>query len=149
MNISWSISITNARMHARELTVDEFMAAFAPENVRTQPTKNGPNYIAGRLLDYNKPRGKGNIIDRCAAVLDCDDVERGQLVEVINDLVDEVMCSPGGAEEVGRLAHETGAVSPATATLRQMRALKMRLETSLIYYYSHNMFPGAYTRMRE
>ena len=89
MNISWSITITNARMHARELTVDEFMAAFAPENVRTQPTKDGPNYIAGRLLDYSKPRGKGNIIDRCAAVLDCDDATPDQvkaLCEAIKNL---------------------------------------------------------------
>ena len=49
MNISWSISITQARMQQRELTIDEFMAAFNPANVRTQPTKDGPNYIAGRL----------------------------------------------------------------------------------------------------
>ena len=73
MNISWSMSITNARMQKHELSTDEFMAAFAPNNVRTQPTKDGPNYIAGRLLDYAKPRGKGNIIDRSAVVLDCDD----------------------------------------------------------------------------
>lgn len=89
MNISWSISITNARMHARELTVDEFMAAFAPENVRTQTTKDGPNYIAGRLLDYNKPRGKGNIVDRCAVVLDCDDATPNSvkaLVEAVKNL---------------------------------------------------------------
>lgn len=86
MNISWSLSITNARMHARELTVDEFMAAFAAENVRTQPTKDGPNYIAGRLLDYTKPRGKGNILDRCAVVLDCDDATP----DTVKALVDAV-----------------------------------------------------------
>lgn len=89
MNISWSISITNARMHARELTVDEFMGVFDPNNVRTQPTKDGPNYIAGRLLDYSKPRGKGNVIDRCAAVLDCDDATPDQvkaLCEAVKNL---------------------------------------------------------------
>ena len=86
MYISWSLSITNARMQARELTTDEFMAAFAPANVRTQPTKDGPNYIAGRLLDYSKPRGKGNVIDRCAAVLDCDDATPDS-VEALVDAV--------------------------------------------------------------
>lgn len=89
MNISWSISITNARMQKRELTVDEFMAVFNPANVREQATKDGPNYIAGRLLDYSKPRGKGNIIDRCAVVLDCDDADRAgikALVEAVKNL---------------------------------------------------------------
>lgn len=75
MIISWSPSIRVAKMRARDLSLDAFMAAFDPANVREQPTKDGPNYIAGRLLDYGKPRGKGNVIDRCAVVLDCDDAE--------------------------------------------------------------------------
>lgn len=75
MIISWSPSIRVAKMQARELAVDEFMAVFAPANVREQPSKDGPNYVAGRLLDYGRSRGKGNIVDRCAVVLDCDDAE--------------------------------------------------------------------------
>nr|DAK59476.1 MAG TPA: dsDNA helicase [Caudoviricetes sp.] len=75
MDISWSPSIRAARMQARELTVDAFLAVFDPANVREQPAKDGPNYIAGRLLDYSKPRGKGNVVDRCAVVLDCDDAD--------------------------------------------------------------------------
>lgn len=75
MIISWSPSIRVAKMQTRELAVSDFLAAFDPANVREQPAKDGPNYIAGRLLDYSKPRGKGNIIDRCAVVLDCDDAE--------------------------------------------------------------------------
>ena len=71
------------------LTADEFMAIFKPENVRAWPDKDGRNYIAGRLLDYNKPRGKGNIIDRCAVVLDCDDADKAgidRLVEGVRGL---------------------------------------------------------------
>ena len=75
MDISWSPSIRVAKMQARELSTDSFLAVFDPANVREQPSKDGPNYIAGRLLDYSKPRGKGNIIDRCAVVLDCDDAD--------------------------------------------------------------------------
>lgn len=75
MDISWSPSIRTAKMQARELTVAAFLAVFDPANVREQPSKDGPNYIAGRLLDYSKPRGKGNVIDRCAVVLDCDDAD--------------------------------------------------------------------------
>lgn len=73
MIISYSPSIRVAKMQARDLPLDAFLAVFDPANVREQPTKDGPNYIAGRLLDYDKSRGKGNIIDRCAVVLDCDD----------------------------------------------------------------------------
>ena len=73
MIVSYSPSIRVARMQSRELTIEEFLASFAPDAVREQPTKDGPNYIAGRLLDYDKPRGKGNVIDRHAVVLDCDD----------------------------------------------------------------------------
>jgi P4 family phage/plasmid primase-like protien len=75
MIISWSPSIRVAKMQMRDLPLNAFLAAFDPANVREQPTKDGPNYIAGRLLDYDRPRGKGNVIDRCAVVLDCDDAE--------------------------------------------------------------------------
>nr|DAX79735.1 MAG TPA: dsDNA helicase [Caudoviricetes sp.] len=76
MILSWSPSIRVAKMRARELSLDAFLATFAPASVREQPTKDGPNYIAGRLLDYDRPRGKGNVIDRCAVVLDCDDADQ-------------------------------------------------------------------------
>lgn len=79
MNISWSSSIANAHMRQLECSLEDFMDIFKPENVKEQPTKDGRNYIAGRLLDYNKPRGKGNIIDRCAVVLDCDDATPEQV----------------------------------------------------------------------
>lgn len=75
MDISWSPSIRVAKMQARDLSTDSFLAVFDPANVREQPSKDGPNYVAGRLLDYGKPRGKGNVIDRCAVVLDCDDAD--------------------------------------------------------------------------
>jgi P4 family phage/plasmid primase-like protien len=73
MIISTSPSIRVAKMQARDIPLDAFLAAFDPANVREQPAKDGPNYIAGRLLDYDRSRGKGNVIDRCAVVLDCDD----------------------------------------------------------------------------
>lgn len=76
MVISVSPSIRVAKMQRYELTTDDFLAHFDPANVREQATKDGPNYIAGRLLDYTKPRGKGNVIDRCAVVLDCDDADK-------------------------------------------------------------------------
>ena len=47
------------------------------------------DYIAGQLLDYTKPRGKGNVIDRCAVVLDCDDADKDsvdKLVEGVKNL---------------------------------------------------------------
>lgn len=75
MDISWSPSIRAAKMQARDLPLGNFLAVFDPANVREQPSKDGPNYIAGRLLDYSKARGKGNVIDRCAVVLDCDDAD--------------------------------------------------------------------------
>lgn len=73
MIISTSPSIRVAKMQARDIPLDVFLAAFDPANVREQPAKDGPNYIAGRLLDYDRSRGKGNVVDRCAVVLDCDD----------------------------------------------------------------------------
>ena len=71
------------------LTTDQFMAIFKPENVREQDTKDGRNYIAGRLLDYTKPRGKGNVVDRCAVILDCDDADKAgidKLEEAVRQL---------------------------------------------------------------
>jgi P4 family phage/plasmid primase-like protien len=71
------------------LTTDQFMDIFKPENVKQQATKDGRNYIAGRLLDYSKPRGKGNVVDRCAVVLDCDDADKAgidKLVEAVKAL---------------------------------------------------------------
>lgn len=76
MIISWSTSITNACMRKLNCSLEDFMDIFKPENVKEQPTKDGRNYIAGQLLDYTKPRGKGNVIDRCAVVLDCDDADK-------------------------------------------------------------------------
>lgn len=75
MITSWSTSITNARMKKCDSSLEDFMDIFKPENVREQATKDGRNYIAGQLLDYTKPRGKGNVINRCAVVLDCDDTD--------------------------------------------------------------------------
>ena len=73
MIISWSTSITDAHMRKLDCSLEDFMDIFKPEHVQEQPTKDGRNYIAGQLLDYTKPRGKGNVINRCAVVLDCDD----------------------------------------------------------------------------
>ena len=75
MITSWSRSATTARMKKCNSSLEDFMDIFKPENVRERDTKDGVNYIAGQLLDYTKPRGKGNIIDRCAVVLDCDDAD--------------------------------------------------------------------------
>ena len=89
MIISVSPSIRVAKMQAYKLSLDNFLAMFDPTNVREQPQKDGPNYITGRLLDYSKPRGKGNIIDRCAVVLDCDDADKAsvdKLCEAVKNL---------------------------------------------------------------
>lgn len=83
MIISWSPSIADAHMRQAECSLEDFMDIFKPENVSTQPTKDGPNYIAGRLLDYTKTRGKGNIIDRCAAILDCDDADKDSIKALV------------------------------------------------------------------
>lgn len=89
MIISWSPSITDARMRKLECSLEDFMDIFKPENVKQQATKDGLNYIAGQLLDYTSPRGKGNVIDRCAVVLDCDDADKAgidKLVEGVRGL---------------------------------------------------------------
>ncbi len=84
MDISWSPSIRVAKMQQRELTLGTFLSVFDPANVREQPSKDGPNYIAGRLLDYSKARGKGNVIDRCAVVLDCDDADQAGIKKLVD-----------------------------------------------------------------
>jgi hypothetical protein len=75
ISVSINPSIREPLMQECGLTADQFMSLFEPENVRERATKDGRNYIAGRLLDYTKPRGKGNVVDRCAVVLDCDDAD--------------------------------------------------------------------------
>ena len=109
MIISWSPSIRVAKMQQRELSIDAFMAAFDPATVREQPAKDGPNYIAGRLLDYDKPRGKGNIVDRCAVVLDCDDADQAGI---------EALCE--GVRSLGVLSvvHSTYSSTPAAPRVR-------------------------------
>lgn len=79
MITSWSPSITDAHMKRCDSSLEDFMDIFKPENVREQATKDGRNYIAGQLLDYTKPRGKGNVIDRSAAVLDCDNANKASI----------------------------------------------------------------------
>mgnify|MGYP000993515536 CR=1 FL=1 len=86
MITSWSPSIADAHMRKCDSSLEDFMDIFKPENVVERDTKDGLNYIAGRLLDYDKPRGKGNVIDRCAVVLDCDDADKAG----INKLVEGV-----------------------------------------------------------
>ena len=89
ISVSAKATITEPLMLDCKLTTDQFMALFKPENVRPRPTKRGRNYIAGRLLDYTKPRGKRNVIDRCAVVLDCDDADTNgveALIEGVKNL---------------------------------------------------------------
>lgn len=76
-------------MRKCDSSLEDFMDIFKPENVKEQPTKDGRNYIAGQLLDYTLPRGKNNILDRCAVVLDCDDADKAsvdKLVEAVKAL---------------------------------------------------------------
>lgn len=89
MITSWSPSKNTARMKKCDSTLEEFMDIFKPENVQERNTKDGRNYIAGQLLDYTSPRAKGNVIDRCAVVLDCDDASKAsidKLAEGVKDL---------------------------------------------------------------
>lgn len=89
MITSWSNSATNARMKKCDSSLEDFMDIFKPENVQERGTKDGLNYIAGQLLDYSKPRGKGNVIERCAVVLDCDNADKAgidKLVEGVKSL---------------------------------------------------------------
>lgn len=109
MIITCSPSIRVAKMQARDLSLDAFLAAFNPANVREQPTKDGPNYIAGRLLDYDRPRGKGNVIDRCAVVLDCDDADRAGI---------EALCEGVRGLGVLSVVHSTYSSTPEAPRVR-------------------------------
>ena len=109
MITSWSPSITDARMRKLDCSLEDFMDIFKPENVKEQPTKDGLNYIAGRLLDYDKPRGKGNVIDRCAVVLDCDDTDAADV---------EALCE--GVRQLGvrSVVHSTYSSTPDKPRVR-------------------------------
>lgn len=86
MIISVSSEPTQAIMLECGLTINQFMAIFKPENVREQATKEGCNYIAGQLLDYTKPRGKWNVTNRCAVVLDCDDTDKAGIDKLLEGI---------------------------------------------------------------
>ena len=73
MIISVSRDCEIAKMDECELSLDEFLSLYEPSNVRETLNKLGRNYILGQLLDPKKNRGKGNIKNRCAVALDCDD----------------------------------------------------------------------------
>lgn len=115
MIISWSTSITNAHMRELNCELEDFMDIFKPENVKEQHTKDGRNYIAGRLLDYSKPRGKGNVIDRCAVVLDCDDADQAGI---------KALCE--GVRQLGCLSvvHSTYSSTPDKPRVRVVIPLK-------------------------
>lgn len=109
MITSWSPTITNANMRKLECELEDFMDIFKPENVREQATKDGRNYIAGQLLDYTKPRGKGNVIDRCAVVLDCDDADQAGI---------EALCEAVRGLGVRSVVHSTYSSVPAAPRVR-------------------------------
>lgn len=115
MIISWSNLIANAHMRKLECSLEDFMAIFKPENVKQQPTKDGRNYIAGQLLDYTKPRGKGNIIDRCAVVLDCDDADKASVAKLVE-----------GVRQLGvrSVVHSTYSSTPERPRVRVVIPLK-------------------------
>ena len=115
MIISWSPLITDARMRKLDSSLEDFMDVFKPENVKQQATKDGLNYIAGQLLDYDKPRGKGNVIDRCAVVLDCDDADKAS----INSL-----CEAVKALGVRSVVHSTYSSTPDKPRVRVVIPLK-------------------------
>lgn len=115
MIISWSTSITNAHMRKLNCSLEDFMGIFKPENVCTQPTKDGLNYIAGQLLDYDKSRGKGNVIDRCAAVLDCDDADQASI---------DSLCEAMKALGVRSVVHSTYSSTPDKPRVRVVIPLK-------------------------
>lgn len=115
MIISWSPSITNAHMKKCDSSLEDFMDIFKPDNARTQPTKDGLNYIAGRLLDYDKPRGKGNIIDRCAVILDCDDADKASVDKLVEAMK---------ALAVRSVVHSTYSSTPERPRVRVVIPLK-------------------------
>ena len=126
MHISWSISITNAHMQQLECALEDFMSIFDPANVQEQATKDGRNYIAGRLLDYGKPRGKGNIIDRCAVVLDCDDATSEGI---------KALCEAVKNLGVHSVVHSTYSSTPEAPRVRVVIPLK------------DNVVPGDYVSL--
>lgn len=109
MITSWSPSKDTARMKKCDSTLEDFMDIFNPENVQERNTKDGLNYIAGQLLDYTKPRGKGNVIDRCAVVLDCDDTDTAGV---------EALCE--GVRQLGvrSVVHSTYSSTPQRPRIR-------------------------------
>ena len=109
MITSWSPSITDAHMRKLDSSLEDFMDIFKPENVKEQPTKDGRNYIAGQLLDYTKPRGKSNIIDRCAVVLDCDDADKAGI---------DSLCKAVKALGVRSVVHSTYSSTPDKPRVR-------------------------------
>lgn len=109
MITSWSPSVTDARMKKCDSSLEDFMDTFKPENVHEQPTKDGLNYIAGQLLDYTLPRGKGNVIDRCAVVLDCDDTDAAGV---------EALCEGVKALGVRSVVHSTYSSTPDRPRVR-------------------------------
>lgn len=115
MIISWSPSITNAHMRQLECSLEDFMDIFKPENVHEQPTKDGRNYIAGRLLNYNEPRNKKNILDRCAVVLDCDNANNNSI---------EALCKAMKTLGVHSIVHSTYSSTPDKPRVRVIIALK-------------------------
>lgn len=115
MIISWSNTITGARMRKLECELEDFMDIFKPENVREQPTKDGRNYIAGQLLDYDKPRGKENIVDRCAVVLDCDDADKAGV---------DALCEAVKKLGVRSVVHSTYSSTPERPRVRVVIPLK-------------------------
>lgn len=115
ISVSSGATATEPLMLECGLTTDQFMAIFKPENVRTQNKKDGRNYIAGRLLDYELPRGKGNVINRCAVVLDCDDADKAG----IDKLVEGVR-----ALGVRSVVHSTYSSTPDEPRVRVVIPLK-------------------------
>lgn len=109
MITSWSPSATNARMKKCDSSLEDFMNIFNPDNVRERDTKDGLNYIAGQLLDYTKPRGKGNVVDRCAVVLDCDDTDTAGV---------EALCEAMEALGVRSIVHSTYSSTPEHPRVR-------------------------------
>lgn len=115
MITSWSPSITDAHMKKCDSGLEDFMDIFKPENVKEQPTKNGRNYIAGMLLDYTLPRGKGNIINRCAVVLDCDDADQAGI---------NALCEAMRQLGVRSVVHSTYSSTPDKPRVRAVIPLK-------------------------
>ena len=109
MITSWSPSKDTAHMRKCDSSLEDFTDIFKPENVHERNTKDGLNYIAGSLLDYTKPRGKGNIINRCAAVLDCDNADKTSI---------KALCEGIKALGVLSIVHSTYSSTPDAPRVR-------------------------------